>query len=89
MVLLSSADFFQKKLFKKILQELYWNVKWFGSRSGATFCRVNTVEACIGVLRIQDICHFTSRDIGYYPFYFQGYGILCSIFPLLSGILNI
>ena len=33
-------------------------------------------EACIGVLGIQDICHFTSRDIGYYPFYFQGYGIL-------------
>ena len=37
-------------------------------------------EACIGVLGIQDICHFTSRDIGYYPFYFQGYGILGSIF---------
>ena len=46
-------------------------------------------EACIGVLGIQDICHFTSRDIGYYPFYFQGYGILCSIFWLLSGILTI
>ena len=46
-------------------------------------------EACIGVLGIQDICHFTSRDMGYYPFYFQGYGILCSIFSLLSGILNI
>ena len=41
------------------------------------------IEACIGVLGIQDICHFTSRDIGYFPFYFQGYGILCSI----SGIL--
>ena len=40
-------------------------------------------EACIGVLGIQDICHFTSRDIGYFPFYFYGYGILCSI----SGIL--
>ena len=40
--------------------------------------RITTVnEACIGVLGIQDICHFTSRDIGYYPFYFQGYGILC------------
>ena len=46
-------------------------------------------EACIGVLGIQDICHFTSRDIGYYPFYFQGYGILGSIFSLLPGILNI
>ena len=46
-------------------------------------------EACIGVLGIQDICHFTSRDIGYYPFYFQGYGILDSIFSLLSGILKI
>ena len=45
-------------------------------------------EACIGVLGIQDICHFTSRDIGYYPFYFQGYGILGSIFSLLSGILK-
>ena len=46
-------------------------------------------EACIGVLGIQDICHFTSKDIGYYPFYFQGYGILCSIFWLLWGILKI
>ena len=45
--------------------------------------------ACIEVLGIQDICHFTSRDIGYYQFYFQGYGILCSIFWLLSGILTI
>ena len=51
---------------------------------------VQTVnEACVGVLGIQNISHFTSRDIGYYPFYFQGYGILCSIFWLLSGILNI
>ena len=52
--------------------------KWFAN-----------VEACIGVLGIQDICQFTSRDIGYYPYYFQEYGILCSIFSLLSGILNI
>ena len=44
---------------------------------------MNSSEACIGVIGIQDICHFTSRDIGYYPFYFQGYRILCSI----SGIL--
>ena len=50
---------------------------------------LSNTEACIGVLGIQDISHFTSRDIGYYPFYFQGYGILCSIFPLLSGILII
>ena len=41
------------------------------------------VEACIGVLWIQAVCHFTSRDIGYFPFYFQGYGIINSI----SGIL--
>ena len=27
------------------------------------------------VLGIQHICYFTSRDIGYYPFYFQGYGM--------------
>ena len=45
-------------------------------------------EAFIGVLGIQDICHFTSRDIGYYPFYFQGYGILGSILSLLPGILK-
>ena len=31
-------------------------------------------------LGVNDICHFTSRDIGYYPFYFSGYRILCSIF---------
>ena len=48
-----------------------------------------THEACIRALGIEDICHFTSRDIGYYPFYFQGNGILCSIFWLLSGILKI
>ena len=42
-----------------------------------------SLEACIGVLGIRDICHFTSRGIGYFPVYFQGYGILCSI----SGIL--
>ena len=47
------------------------------------------IKACIWVLGIQDICHFTSRDIGYYPFYFQGYRILCSMFLLLSGIFNI
>ena len=46
-------------------------------------------DACIGVLGIQDICLFTSRDIGYNPFYFQGYGILGSIFSLLPGILKI
>ena len=43
------------------------------------------MEACIGVLGIQDTIHFTSRDMAYYPFYFQGYGKL-SI--LLSEILN-
>ena len=48
-----------------------------------------TNEACIGVLGIQDICNFTSRDIGYLPFYLQGYGILCSKFGLLSRILNV
>ena len=31
-------------------------------------------------LGMQDICHFISRDMGYYPFYFQSYTILCSIF---------
>ena len=46
-------------------------------------------QIAIGVLGIQDSCHFTSRDIGYFPFNFQGYGILCSIFGLLSGILII
>ena len=50
---------------------------------------MKTVEACIGVLGMQDICHFTSRDIGYCPSNFQGYGILCSIFSLLSGISKI
>ena len=50
---------------------------------------MSIVEACIGVLGIQDICHFTSRDIGYYPSYFQEYRILGSIFSLLPGILKI
>ena len=30
------------------------------------------IEACIGVLGIQDICHFTSRDIGYFSFLLPG-----------------
>ena len=30
-------------------------------------CGGNKEYYCIGVLGIQDICHFTSRDIGYYP----------------------
>ena len=34
---------------------------------------------CIGFLWIQHVCHFISRDMGYYEFYFQGYEILCSI----------
>ena len=50
---------------------------------------VGNDEACIGVIRIQDICHFTFRDIGYYPLYSQGYGILGSIFVLLPRILKI
>ena len=33
------------------------------------------------VLGIQDTCCFTSRDIGYYPFYFQGYRILLNLLP--------
>ena len=32
---------------------------------------------------------FTARDMGNYPFYFQEYGILCSIFCLLSGLWDI
>ena len=47
-----------------------------------------TNEACIGIIGIQDICHFTSRDIGYYPFYFRGYRILCSISVLLWFLLK-
>ena len=62
----------------------FWNVSVLCSKT-ETLCFVIACvyEACIGVLGIQDICHFTSRDIGYFSFYFQGYGILCSI----SGIL--
>ena len=45
-------------------------------------------EACIGVCGIKVICLFTSCNIGYHPFNFQVYGILCSLFVLLSGKLN-
>ena len=62
-------------------RQFFFNIRVF-------LCPIS--EACMGVLGIQDICHFTSRDIGYFPFYFQGYGILCLIlFGLLSRILNI
>ena len=44
------------------------------------FIEYSSNEACILVLGTQDICHFTSRDMGYYPFYFQGYGRRTSIF---------
>ena len=51
-----------------------------------------TKEACIGVLGIQDICHFTSRDIGYYQCYFQGYCVqYCRYFQgyqLINQLLN-
>ena len=46
-------------------------------------------EVCIGVLGIQDICHFTSRDMGYFPFYFQRYRILCSVFLPTSRDIDI
>ena len=46
------------------------------------------IGACIGVIGIQDICHFTSRDKGYYLFYFQGYRILCSISGILCFLLK-
>ena len=46
-------------------------------------------EACIGVLGTQDICNFTCRDkYGYYPFYFQGYEILSSIFLLTFRVIG-
>ena len=59
---------------------VWWSLRCFGLFLDGLGC---FNEACIGVIGIQDIGHFTSRDIGYYPFYFQGYRILCSI----SGIL--
>ena len=31
------------------------------------------------MIGIDDMCHFTSRDMGYYPFYFHGYRVPCSI----------
>ena len=39
MLLLSSADFSKLSFWKKIFQEHYQSVKWFGSRSSPTFCR--------------------------------------------------
>ena len=57
-------------------------------KGSVSFSMQYTVEACIGVIGIQDICHFTSRDIGYYPFYFQGYRILCSISGILYFLLK-
>ena len=45
------------------------------------------IEAYIGVLGIQDI--FSSRDMVYYPFYFQDNRSLCWIFRLLSGNLKL
>ena len=41
------------------------------------------IDACRAVLGIQNICHFTSRDIAYYPFNFQGYGIVFLITVIL------
>ncbi len=37
--------------------------------------RIRTYEACLGYLGIQDICHFTFRDMVYLLFYLMGYGI--------------
>ena len=44
-------------------------------------------EACIEVLGVQAICHFTSRDNGYYPFYFKG--ILDTVFNILFTFMDI
>ena len=35
------------------------------------WCSSSNIEACIGTLGVQNIFHFTSKDKGYYPFYFQ------------------
>ena len=71
-VILNTQSIYVCWLRKKIfgLRILIWRPLLF-------FLPIN--EACIWVIGIQDICHFTSRDIGYYPFYFQGYRILYSI----------
>ena len=42
-------------------------------------------EACIGVLGIQDICHFTSRDIGYFPFTSRDIGYCIQYFGQFEG----
>ena len=43
--------------------------------------------ACLGVLGIPFSCHFTSRDMEYYPFNCQGY--VFNLFLFFSGILDI
>ena len=85
---LSNIEHTNEKL-SNALQSLIDNIQSIGTKSYTVEDINCTNEACIGVLGIQDICHFTSRDIGYYPFDFQGYGILCSIFSSLPGILKI
>ena len=35
------------------------------------WCSSSNIEACTGVLGVQDICHFTSRDKRYFSFYSQ------------------
>ena len=42
-------------------------------------------EACIGVLGIQDVCNFTSRDMGYYPFYFQEHDTVFNTLFYIQG----
>ena len=37
----------------------------------------------------QDICLLTSRDIGYFSFYFQEYGTLCNIFFTFRDIVHL
>ena len=87
---------FKLKLSSCLIWSIPRNIVSVCSTAGSLWrhCRPNYFlwGLYIGVLGIQDICHFTSRDIGYYPFtsrymgycvqyfrYFQGYWIFRKI----------
>ena len=80
-----------KGIFECLLQGI-WETIHFTSRNMEFCVQYFVYFRGYGILRglnQGDICMFTSRDMVNHPFYFQEYGLLCSIFFQLSGLWDV
>ena len=73
--IISTKSSYPKKYSFSENPKKYWNSKFWTPKNDPSL-------RMYGIIRVSPL-----RDIEYYPFYFQGYGILSSIYLLLSGIL--